>query len=416
MAITVLAARRRIRRTGLGDCLPEQRFEQLLSEAGLKWRQRLLTPGRVLRLFVLQVLHGNVAIHALQQLSGTPFSAAAFCKARQRLPLWAFSQLLRELVTGCISENKRDGRVFVVDGSSVSLADTPPLRKRFGLPSNQSVGVGYPQAHLLGLMDLVSGLFVRLVVRSVFTHDLRGAVRVHAALQEGDVLLGDRAFAGFAHVALLAERGIGCLFRLSACYKTPDGKSRLRKRGRRSVPRWLDPLLYRQLRRFVPVRVLSYRIEQAGYRSRAVRLVTTLLDKRRWSDQRLRQLYARRWEIETAFAHAKTTLRMSTPRCKSGAGVMKELAVYLIVYNLIRLQMLKWARELGVDLRRVSFIDTMRYLAVQALGLCGIARPILNPARPGRRQLRMLRRRSKHYPLLTKPRMQADINHDQRRR
>src|SRR5688572_32938922 len=115
MAITVLGARRRLHRMGLGDCLPEQRFEQLLAERGLTWRQRLLTPAVVVRLFILQVLCGNVAINALRQLSGTQFSAAAFCKARARLPLWAFSQVLRELVTGHVAENtQRNARVFVV--------------------------------------------------------------------------------------------------------------------------------------------------------------------------------------------------------------------------------------------------------------------------------------------------------------
>lgn len=107
MAITVLGARRRLHRLGLGDCLPEQRFEQLLGEGGVKWRRRLLAPAVVLRLFVLQVLQGNVAINALRQLSGTAFSASAFCKARQRLPLWALSQLLRELVSGTVRENRR---------------------------------------------------------------------------------------------------------------------------------------------------------------------------------------------------------------------------------------------------------------------------------------------------------------------
>jgi hypothetical protein len=417
MAITVLGARRRLHRLGLGDCLPEQRFEQLLAERGFKWRERLLAPATVLRLFVLQVLCGNVAINALRQLSGMDFTASAFCKARQRLPLWALSQLLRELVTGQVTEHKRDERVFVVDGSSVSVPDTPPLRRRFGLPSNQVPGVGYPQASILGLMDLASGLFLRLVVRSVFTHDLRGAVRVHAALQAGDILLADRAFASFAHLALLAERGIACVFRLGASRKDPDaGKTRWRKRGKRTMPPWIDPALYRTLRTFVSVRVVSYVIEQSGYRTRAVRLVTTLLDEQQWSDRRLADLYARRWEVETAFGHAKTTLGMGTPRCKTAEGVMKELAVYLIAYNLIRLQMLAWAKHESVDVRRVSFIDAARYLMALALGLRGVATPILNPARAGRRQLRVLRRRPKHYPLLTKPREQTDINHDPRRR
>src|SRR5215204_4611905 len=169
MAITVLGARRRLHRMGLTDCLPEQRFEQLLSDAGVRWRRRVLTPAVVIRLFILQVLSGNVAINALRQLSGGTrcFSAAAFCKARGRLPLWALSQLLRELVTGHVAEERPGGRasrVFVVDGSSVSLADTPSLRKRFGLPSNQKPGVGYPQASIVGLLDLVSGLFTRMVV------------------------------------------------------------------------------------------------------------------------------------------------------------------------------------------------------------------------------------------------------------
>ena len=264
-------------------------------------------------------------------------------------------------------------------------------------------------------MDLASGLFLRMVVRSVFTHGLRGAARVHAALRAGDVLLADRAFAGFAHLALLSERGIGCVFRIGASHKDADGRTCWRKCGR-TAPRWFDPTLFRKLRKFVDVRIVSYQIEQPGYRTRAVRLVTTLLDEQRWSDRQLRDLYARRWEIETAFGHAKTTLGMATPRCKTTEGVMKELAVYLIVYNLIRLQMLAWAEQESVDVRRVSFIDAARYLAAIAMGLRGVARPIVNPDRSGRRQLRVLRRRAKHYPLLTKPRSASDINHDPRRR
>ena len=115
--------------------------------------------------------------------------------------------------------------------------------------------------------------------------------------------------------------------KISAGYKDADGKARWRKRGNRKIPpRWLDAVSasYRKLREFVDVRIVSYQVERPGYRTRAVRLVTTLLDEQRWSDRQLRDLYARRWEIETAFGHAKTTLGMATPRCKSAEGLMKE--------------------------------------------------------------------------------------------
>ena len=141
MAITVLGARRRLTRGGLGHLLPEERFEQLLNVQGHRWRRRLLTPVVVLRLFILQMLHGNIAINALRHLSGIDFTAGAYCLARARLPLSAFSQLLRDIV----ADHVRCGpRVYVVDGSSVSMPDTPGLRTRFGLPSNQTPGIGYP--------------------------------------------------------------------------------------------------------------------------------------------------------------------------------------------------------------------------------------------------------------------------------
>jgi len=206
MAISVLGARRRVCRGRLGDLLPERRFEQLLEEAGHRWRRRLLRPLVTMRLLILQVLHGNVSINALRQLSGLAFTAGAYCQARARLPLWAFSQLLREIVRGRVDQDSGRPRVYVVDGSSVSTSDTPNLRRWFGLPSNQRPGVGYPQASVLGLLDLASGLLVRLVVRSVFTHDLRGVVRVHEDLRPGDLLLGDRAFCSLGHLLLLAER------------------------------------------------------------------------------------------------------------------------------------------------------------------------------------------------------------------
>jgi len=73
---------------------------------------------------------------------------------------------------------------------------------------------------------------------------------------------------------------------------------------------------------------------------------------------------------------------MNVLKCQTVDGVMKELCVYLIVYNLVRLQMLRYAHEHGMDVRRVSFIDVLRPLAARGLGLPGVERLILNPPRP----------------------------------
>jgi hypothetical protein len=52
-----------------------------------RWRERLLTPVVVLRLFLRQLLHANTSIVHLRQLSGLNFAAASYCDARLRLPL-----------------------------------------------------------------------------------------------------------------------------------------------------------------------------------------------------------------------------------------------------------------------------------------------------------------------------------------
>lgn len=124
-------------------------------------------------------------------------------------------------------------------------------------------------------------------------------------------------------------------------------------------------------------------------------------------DERVIELYARRWEIETCFNHLKTTMKLDVLKCRTVDGVMKELCVCLIVYNLVRLLMLTWARQRGRidDVRRVSFVDTLRLLMCLAAGQGGgVNELVVNPRRPGRVQPRVIRRRMKKYPLLTCPR------------
>jgi hypothetical protein len=95
-------------------------------------------------------------------------------------------------------------------------------------------------------------------------------------------------------------------------------------------------------------------------------------------------------------------------RCKTVAGVMRELAVYLVVYNLIRLVMLGAAAAQRVDVRRVSFVDAMRLVAARMIGLEGVERLIVNPDRTGRCQLRMIRSRPKAYDWLRVTRRQKE--------
>jgi hypothetical protein len=170
----------------------------------------------------------------------------------------------------------------------------------------------------------------------------------------------------------------------------------------------MDATQYLLLPAFIDVRIVAYTIANKGYRTKRVLIATTLMDQSLWPDEKIAELYGHRWHIETCFDHLKTTMKMNVLRCKTVLGVQKELAVYLAVYNLVRLAMLKAAEGQHVSPWRISFVDAMRWLAARMLGLEGVGRLIVNPDRAGRSQLRVIRRRLKEYDLLTKPRRERE--------
>jgi hypothetical protein len=299
------------------------------------------------------------------------------------------------------------GRVLVADGSTYAVEDTPELACHFNLAPGTRPGVGYPMGKLMGLLDAATGMFVSLLALPLFEHDMRAGVALHNMLRSGDILLGDRAFCSFAHFALLSERGVFGCFRLHQRRK--ENKSGVtRWQLPKEVPAWMEAKQYATLPAFIDVRIVTYTIEHKGHRTRRVLVATTLMDEAVWPDARVAGLYGHRWTIETCFDHLKTTMRMNTLRCRTVAGVMKELAVYLLVYNLIRLLMLRAAEAQGVELSRISFVDAMRLVAARLTGLSGVMKLIVNPKRPGRAQLRVVRRRLKEYDKLVEPRREAE--------
>jgi len=407
MAVTQALAR--LRREPFDHLPIADQVNQVCRDCEHQWRDRLLTPLVTLRLFVLQVLHGNTSITHLRQLSGINFAPGSYCEARQRLPLGAILSLLDALVQYARKTNESANgtpmigqRVLIADSSNFSMSDESQLRQHFGLPQNTKPGVSFPLAKIMGLLDAATGLFVQMVALPLLGHDMRGVIQVHAALQSGDILLGDRAFCTWTHLTLLSLRGVLGCFRLHQARKPATGRQRWRRPPK--APAWMSPEQFASLPQWLEVRLFTYTIMHKGFRTKQVTLATTLLDERAWPDAKLAELYGQRWQIEGCFNHLKTHMKMNVLKCKTLDGVLKELAVYLLVYNLVRLAMLRAAVAQQVSVWRISFIDALRWLGMRMLGLAGVERLMINPYRPGRWEPRVLRRRIKPYDLLTRPR------------
>jgi hypothetical protein len=401
------------------------------------WRQCLLDPVTLIPLFLTQILHGNTAINHLVRISGSCFTASAYCQARCRLPLALFGELLRRVAqrlkpTRDETETWHGHRVFLTDGSSCSMPDTPELQQHFGQPSGQQAGCGFPVAHLLALFHVGTGMLLDVVAAPVYTHDMSGVAQLHPRLQNNDILRGDRGLCSFAHLALLLARGAHGVFRMHQRQivdftpRRPHAQPG-HKRGAKGLPHsrwvrglgltdqvvawlkperrpaWMTAAQYALLPAELLVRELRYRTGRAGFRVREVTLVTTLLDAELSPLEELAELYRRRWEAEGHLKALKTTMKMEVLRCETVAGVSKELFMFALVYNLVRVVMLEASRRQGVPVNRISFVDALRWL-MEARPGAALPKLVVNPDRSDRVEPRVRKRRPKQYPLMTKPR------------
>jgi hypothetical protein len=147
------------------------------------------------------------------------------------------------------------------------------------------------------------------------------------------------------------------------------------------------------------LREVRYHIGPPGFRTRQVTLVTTLLDAEVYPVSALAELYRRRWQVETALAQLKTTMQMDVLHCKTVPGVLKELTVFAIVYNLVRMVMLQSATLRQTTAERLSFLDALRWLSAPSAGM-PLTTLMVIPVRPHRVEPRVKKGRLKSFPLM----------------
>jgi hypothetical protein len=245
--------------------------------------------------------------------------------------------------------------------------------------------------------------------------------KLHPHLQAGDILVADRCFCSFAHVALLQQRCVHAVIRVhgqrKVCFKArqhqwagSDWPKRLGRNDQLTIWRKtgvpsqvLGREAYDALPDVLIVRELRYRVTQRGYRTRWVTLVTTLLDEKAYPASALANLYHRRWQAEVNLRHLKETLGMRVLRSKREAGVERELLAFALVYNAICAVLTVIAVHLETTPERIGLLDVLRLLR-HGLAELIVMTIVVNPDRPGRHQPRVVKRRPLQYARMTKPR------------
>jgi hypothetical protein len=398
-------------------------------------RERLFPPTETLSMFLAQAMSADRSCQnivndaAIKRLvEGLPACSTytgAYCRARQRLPLDRVADLTR-YTGGMMSERNPEswrwqGRpVKLVDGTTLPMPDTLANQAVYPQPRSQQSGLGFPLCRLVAILCLGCGAVLDAAIGGYQGKggDEQSLLRsLLDTLEPDDLLLGDAYYATYFLLGELFERGVDAVFEQQGSRKRSTDFRRGQRLGQRDhlikltkpkrKPDWMSQSDYDRAPDTLKVRELQ---------TSGKVLVTTLLCPKQTPKAALKALYRNRWHVELDLRSLKTTLGMETLSCKTPTMALKEIWVYLLAYNLIRLMMAQAAFLHGVLPRELSFKHALQlWLAWQqrSAGIHDdqtlstlfvlIAQQRVGN-RPGRIEPRAVKRRPKPYHLLTQPR------------
>jgi hypothetical protein len=428
------------------DVLTESGILGVLDEHGVVYRDRVFGPVTTIWGFLSQVLSDDhscrdavARVVAHRAASGAPAcspNTASYCNARGRLHTGVLRTLARrtaqQLQAGAADEWNWNGRrVFIADGSHVSMPDTPENQAAYPQPSAQRPGIGFPLARVAVLLSLATGACHDLAIapyEGKGTGETSLLRAMYGTLEPGDVVLADALFDNYFLACELCQRGVDLV--AHAQYRRvgtrtvrsgPGGEILLWRRPNK--PHGMRGEQYRTYPKTLVMRQVTVDARGAGNRVGRFKVITTILDPAVDGGQ-VGELYRRRWDGEVDIRSIKSTLKMDVLRCKTPGMVEKEIWAHLLAYNLLRTVMAVAAGANGLDPREVSFKGAKQAVAAFAPKI-EAARPEDRPAlidamlavvayhrvgdRPGRWEPRARKRRPKPGSRLTQPRAAAKL-------
>ncbi|MCH8912570.1 MAG: IS4 family transposase [Planctomycetes bacterium] len=443
-----------LQRPGLpfADALTEEAIHKAFDDEGNSFaedQEAVYTPAITLWAFLSQVLFKDEqrscvaavarVIVLLVALERGPCSSntGAYCRARGKLSETVIRRLAVDLADGC--ERQLDparlwhGRhVYLVDGTTVSMPDTPENQEAYPQPTHQPQGLGFPLARVVVLLSLATGMLTDLAMGPYAGKETGETALLRQLLKRfrpGDILLGDRYFCSYFMIALLQEMGLDFVTRVHQLRTIDFRRGRRLGQGDHVVlwnrpqrPKWMDPQTYDRMPASIEVREVHVRISEPGFRTESFVAVTTLMAATVYAKDDIAELYHSRWQAELDIRAIKITMGMDILRCKTPEMVRKEMWTCLLAYNLIRQALLQSAQKAGLPPRALSFTAAVQSIAASWLVIVlsddALAALLIDAAsvslaehvvgdRPGRLEPRAIKRRPKPHDLLTEPRAQA---------
>jgi hypothetical protein len=424
------------------DFIPAQTLQP--HQSGVQSRRRLFSKENTFWGFFSQILNADGgcsevvrkfhAFAASRSMALPSSSTSAYCQARFKLEESDLESILahtsRQLIQQDTDQVLQSRRVVVVDGTGVSMPDTTENQQLWPQTRQQKPGCGFPQAYLCACFNLQTGVLLSYELGNKKSHELLMLREQWDTFNPGDIFLGDKGFCSFYDIFKLTEKGVDSVI-TKGKRKLVTSQNADKILGEDDLlihwpkPKWTKQLSYSKdewlaMPDKLVLRQIKVKVNEPGYRTQSFHIITTLTDSSIYSASAIADLYFQRWDIELFFRDIKMTMGMDILRCKSPGMIRKEILMHFIVYNCIRLLMLRAADKANVPVRLISFkasvqalrqwerllkseLSTQEQTRLLSLLCDSIAASVIH-VRPGRREPRCKKRRPKNYQRMTRPR------------
>ncbi len=268
------------------------------------------------------------------------FTQSAFIQSRNKIKPEVFQHLSTTLVTEFYSDNDlsiklwNGYRLLAVDGSRINLPDTKELEDIYGRTNNQT-GSGVVQARTSVLYDVLNNLVIDSKLVPLRIGEITLAEEHLLKTKKNDLIIYDRGYPSFELVSFHNNLDIDFLFRVKVSFNNVikdfvrNGKTSQIVEIKPSKNKILEDN-YFDKNSVVKVRLISVKLNDGSIEI----LMTSLLDSKKYGSKIFKELYFRRWGVETYYDELKNKLKVEYFSGYSNNTIQQDFNVAIFVSNI----------------------------------------------------------------------------------
>lgn len=291
------------------------------------------------------------------------FSKSAFVQARKKIKPEVFKHLNQRIIEEFYKDNSGvlrqfdNLRILAMDGSRLTLPFTKELEEIYGQTKNQT-NTYIVQTKACVLYDLLNEICINGVLSSIDTDERTQAKQLLEHCQANDLVIYDRGYPSFELIYEHYQKNLHFLMRMPLDFSqvvkdfVASGKTSQIVEIKPGQKKSFENKPYTKSST-LKIRLLRITLNGGGIEV----LVTSLLDSKHYGNEVFKELYFKRWKIETYYDELKNKLKIEEFSGYSNQSILQDFYSTLFVSNIQNLI----ENEINEEIEKESETKNIKY-------------------------------------------------------